>query len=130
MKDEFMKIQNVSDWHWAKGYGGYYKVNQFGAVLSFHFSEPKLMKFTLEHGYPRYNLRVFGVYESKYAHQLVAETFIPNPDNKPEINHIDSNRMNNHVSNLEWVTRKENVRHCINAGRFVYNVQNLNWYTK
>lgn len=44
-----------------------------------------------------------------YVHRLVAETFIPNPENKPSIDHIDRNRANNDVSNLRWVTTKENA---------------------
>ena len=44
-----------------------------------------------------------------YVHRLVAELFIPNPENKPEIDHIDTNRHNNNVNNLRWVTRKENL---------------------
>jgi len=51
------------------------------------------------------------------AHRLLAKHFIPNPENKPQVNHIDNNRLNNKVSNLEWVTAKENTAHCINQGR-------------
>ena len=51
-----------------------------------------------------------------YVHRLVAEAFIPNPDNKPEINHRDSNRQNNQIGNLEWVTSSENSQHAYNQG--------------
>lgn len=49
-------------------------------------------------------------------HRLVASAFIPNPDRKPMVNHIDSDPSNNHVNNLEWVTAKENTAHAISMG--------------
>jgi hypothetical protein len=53
----------------------------------------------------------------KYSiHRLIAETFIPNPDNKPEVNHKDGNKLNNHISNLEWVTHSENTKHAFKMG--------------
>lgn len=55
-----------------------------------------------------------------YLHRLLAEHFIKNPLNKPEVNHIDGNRQNNCLSNLEWVTSKENSQHAIKTGLITY----------
>lgn len=63
--------------------------------------------------YLRVCLSKQGVCKWKTVHRLVAETFIPNPDNKPQVNHIDGNKQNNNIQNLEWVTNKENCRHAI-----------------
>ncbi len=58
--------------------------------------------------------------ESFYVHRLVAEAFLPNPGNLPEVNHIDGCRTHNHVSNLEWVTRQGNAQHAVNTGLKTY----------
>ncbi len=62
------------------------------------------------------NLWADGKRKAKLVHRLVAETFIPNPESKPDVNHIDGDSTNNHVSNLEWVTKSENMRHAFDAG--------------
>lgn len=61
-----------------------------------------------------------NVGKTVYVHRLVAETFIKNDSNKPEVNHIDGNRLNNCVSNLEWCTRLENIAHAITTGLHIY----------
>lgn len=58
--------------------------------------------------------------KAHYVHRLVAQTFLPNPNNLPEVNHIDGNKQNNSVSNLEWVTRKDNVTHAVSTGLRTY----------
>ena len=63
-------------------------------------------------GYPQVNIYVNGKRYCKKVHRLVAETFIPNPENKPEVNYKDGNKENNCVSNLEWCTKLENMRHA------------------
>lgn len=68
-------------------------------------------------GYPHAKLCVNGQRFQVYVHRLVAESFIPNPNNYPEINHIDSVRDNNNVNNLEWVTHKQNMHHASLKGR-------------
>lgn len=63
-------------------------------------------------GYLNYNLTLpDGTKKRKYAHRLVAIAYIPNPENKPEVNHIDGNKLNNNIKNLEWVTASENQLH-------------------
>lgn len=60
---------------------------------------------------------------SRDIHRLVAETYIENPDNLPQVNHIDENKLNNHISNLEWITQKENAIHSY--CRWIWEVENI-----
>ncbi|MDP4224837.1 MAG: HNH endonuclease [Bacteroidota bacterium] len=57
-----------------------------------------------------------GKRNSFYIHRLVAETYIPNPNNLPEVNHKDGNKDNNHISNLEWTNHKDNINHARENG--------------
>lgn len=67
-------------------------------------------------GYHQVSLYNNGVRSTKRVHRLVAEAYIPNPENKPDINHKDGNKLNNDVSNLEWCTKSENMRHAYDTG--------------
>lgn len=76
----------------------------------------RFMKFQVhKDNYLHVGLYQNGKQKIKRVHRLVAEAFIPNPDGKPYINHKDGNRQNNDVSNLEWCTQAENVRHSISV---------------
>lgn len=67
-------------------------------------------------GYIRVELWRSGVGKKYLLHRLLAEAFIQNPENKPQVNHIDGNKTNNSLSNLEWVTQSENQKHAYRIG--------------
>jgi hypothetical protein len=69
-----------------------------------------------KHKYTQLHLYVDGKRHITYAHRLVAEAFIPNPENKLELNHINGNKKDNNVSNLQWSTRSENMKHAYDNG--------------
>lgn len=104
-------------WRDVAGFDGLYKVSNRGNVYSVERISSQGNKcggFTLKPaiasiGYLQVKLYENGIRKHKYIHRIVAEAFIPNPNNYPEINHKDENKTNNHVENLEWCTRKYNV---------------------
>ncbi len=67
-------------------------------------------------GYPSVRLLIDGKSTTHLVHRLLAKAFIPNPENKPQVNHIDSNRINCALENLEWCTASENVKHSYDYG--------------
>lgn len=81
-------------------------------------------------GYLRVWLAKNGKRKSYMVHRLVAEAFIPNVDNKPEVNHIDGNKQNNSVDNLEWVTGSENVVHSFEVLKRKHFLGKENWASK
>lgn len=76
----------------------------------------KLLKLSIQQGYYHVNLSINKKSKRFRVHRLVAEAFIPNPENKPYVNHIDGCRSNNNVNNLEWCTPMENTQHAVKTG--------------
>lgn len=116
-------------WAVVPGTDGMIEVSNFGNARSYlrnreHGSTIKASCDTA--GYPTLRLSLGGVKKNYMVHRYVAQAFIPNPDNKREVNHIDGNKANNHVSNLEWVTHKENLQHAARTG-LLENVIKAAW---
>ncbi len=92
-----------------------YAVNKKGEIFSFRRNH-KLTPKVNHDGYLRIQLYYKGKCEFVSIHRLIAETFIANPENKAVVNHIDGNKQNNAVDNLEWCTQSENIRHAYDTG--------------
>ena len=122
-----MKHVVNEEWRDVSGYEGLYQVSNLGRVRSLDrwrkngSGEYKQKGRILNQGYTTTGYKQIVLNKDKKrktlkVHRLVAIAFIPNPENKPNVNHIDGNPHNNNVENLEWCTQAENVQHAINTG--------------
>ena len=109
-------------WKDIKGYEGIYQASNMGNIRSLYFYNnryktkhyrKKLMKQSEDkQGYKIISLSKNKKQKTYKVHRLIAQTFIKNPDDKKEVNHIDGNKSNNEINNLEWCTRSENQIHA------------------
>lgn len=114
----------TEEWRDIRGYEGSYQVSNLGRVRSLdryipsrrYYRKGRIIQPFDNKGYNNTSLSLNKVTRTFCTHRLVAEAFIPNPDNKPCVNHVDGNKRNNLVSNLEWVTYSENTNHAIKLG--------------
>lgn len=117
-------------WKDIPGYEGYYQISNTGRVKSLsrkiNYNHPKFSKRSMEekilspkitNGYLGINLYINKKRRSFLIHRLVAEAFIPNPLNLPQVNHKDENKFNNSVNNLEWCTLEYNLLYGTGAKR-------------
>jgi hypothetical protein len=103
-------------WKKITGYE-YYFISSLGIVKNTQFNKEKyLKKAKTTIGYEVVLLYKKGKRTLFYVHRLVAINFIPNTENKPQVNHIDGNKLNNCIDNLEWNTAKENINHAYETG--------------
>ena len=110
-------------WKDIIGYEGLYQVSNLGRVKALaktfkggnggvHYNPDKILKPAVVRGYSHTTLTVGGKPKIFKTHRLVALAFLPNPETKKQVNHINGNKLNNHLSNLEWCTCGENHRHA------------------
>lgn len=134
-------------WKDVVGYEGLYKVSSLGRVKG----KKGIIKTQYNnHKYPLLHLYKNGVSRAYTVHRLVAMAFIPNPEHKPQVNHIDGDKSNNNLDNLEWATESENQIHryhvlgnsgydrqkhvtkvkCIETGIVFNSIQEASFHTK
>lgn len=107
------------------GFEGLYEIDTAGNVYSVR-TKKTLKPWENGIGYLKVNLYRDGKQHKRYIHRLVAIAFIPNPENKPNINHRDCNLSNNRAENLEWCTQSENILYAVKLGRHVDNIAKYN----
>lgn len=105
-------------WKSITGFEGFYEVSNKGRVKSL-ISNGLIMKtYIINSGYEALKLTVNKKVSSRSVHRLVAREFCEGYSEELDVNHKDGNRLNNKSENLEWVTRKENIRDCMRRGKF------------
>lgn len=100
-------------WKPVKGFDNY-EVNEYGVIRN-KYTE-KILSSKNDRGYERVALYDHGIRSMKQVHRIVAESFIDNPCNKDEVNHINGDKRDNRSQNLEWCTRSDNMKHAYAAG--------------
>ena len=93
-----------------KDFEGLYSISKNGDIFS-NYKNIYLKQYIDGKGYKFVRLKKNGRYYNKKVHRLIADAFIPNEHNKPQVNHIDGDKTNNNISNLEWCTASENQIH-------------------
>ena len=94
-----------------------YEINKVGNIRNCKTLRPIKCRINKK-GYYVVTVRENNNTKIRRVHRLIAETFIPNPENKPQVNHLDGNKLNNGINNLEWATCIENITHAISNGLY------------
>ena len=114
-------------WKAVIGYESYYEVSSFGRVKRIKSKNRPIEKIRKiqykKNGYAVIMISIAQKFKLAHIHRLVAMAFIPNPDNKPQVNHKDMDKTNNHLENLEWCTHQENMAHAIKNKKWSNNAK-------
>ena len=121
MKEEWRTINEYPD----------YIISNWGRVKSIKFGKERILK----QGKNRYGYFYVGLCKDRkrkyyFVHRIVATHFLPNPENKPQIDHIDTNPQNNCISNLRWVTNKENMNNPITLKKIKKHQKSILQFSK
>lgn len=112
-----LKGDYMEEWRTVPDTGNKIEVSNLGRVRSLLRGTPYILKTQKDKkGYQRLTVTIKGQFRTYKLHRLVAGAFIENPDNLPQVNHIDGDKDNNAVGNLEWITNRDNARHAISTG--------------
>ena len=111
-------LENLQNeiWKPISGFEGLYEISNYGRVKSlgngiYNSKKKILIPWKENCGYLRILLSKNGTHKHYSVHRLVATTFLPNPENLPQVNHRDEDKQNNHVDNLEWCSSKYNINY-------------------
>ena len=102
-------------WIPVSGYEGLYSINENGHVYG-HKRNKLIKPYINQSGYKKCALSKNSIVKHVSVHRILAATFLENAENKPQVNHMDGNKLNNNLSNLEWVTGSENIQHAFATG--------------
>lgn len=116
----------MEGWQWISGYEGRYRISTYGRVMSMErqirigdstriLPEREMRQYEHVRGYLCVYLRTPDSHKKFFVHRLVAQAFLPNPNNLPLVNHRDLDKKNNNFYNLQWMNGSDNTRHYYRA---------------
>lgn len=124
-------VVGLEDYYVVSNHGRVFRIEREvkRGIQKYIAKEKELSQAVNSVGYYVLNLKVNGVCFYRLVHRLIAEAFLSNTEGKDLVNHIDSNKLNNHVSNLEWVNRRENYSHWAAGQNHLSKYTGVNYNT-